>query len=422
MKQPNRIIPVIASIAIQMCLGTAYIWSVFQTGIANHLFGGNSANSLLTFSLLLAFLTVGGTIGGKIQQKIGTRNIILIGGVILALGFFLSSFIKPSFGWVIWITYGVIGGIGMGFIYSPSIGCCQKWFPDKRGLISGIIVSALGFGGVVFTPIAKELIGALGKGATGIGELYTFAILAAIFLAVCSVGGFFIVDPPAGYCPKGWTPPAPKKGEMTQQFSASEMVKTPQYFMITGAFMLACMAGLMIIGLASQIAVAKGVNPEIAAIGVMIISISNSFGRLFWGWLSDKTGRKNTIIVLLIISAVFITVVNFVSGYWIFALIAACGFAYGGYLGTFPAITADYFGTKNVGMNYGMVLFGFGVGAVASSYIGGYFKDIARNDIKLMFPAFIIAAAASIAGAIIMLLIKYPKDKNKEAASLNIAE
>jgi OFA family oxalate/formate antiporter-like MFS transporter len=103
-------------------------------------------------------------------------------------------------------------------------------------------------------------------------------------------------------------------------------------------------------------------------------------------------------------------------------LIAACGFAYGGYLGTFPAITADYFGTKNVGMNYGLVLFGFGVGAVASSYIGGYFKDIARNDIKLMFPAFIIAAAASIAGAIIMLLIKYPKDKNKEAASLNIAE
>ncbi len=416
-KEPKRIIPVIACIAIQICLGTAYIWSVFQTGVATYLFSGNSANALLTFSLLLAMLTVGGTFGGKIQQKVGTRNIIIIGGVILAIGFFLSSLIKPSFGWVIWLTYGVIGGVGMGFIYSPSIACCQRWFPDKRGMISGIIVSALGFGGVVFTPIARALIKALGKGLAGIGELYTFAILAAIFLVVCTVGGLFIVEPPAGYQPKGWIPPAPKKGTRSQQFTSSEMLKTPQYYMITITFMLACMAGLMMIGLASQIAVAKGIAAEVAAVGVMIISIANSLGRLFWGWLSDKTGRKNTIFALLVITAVLILVVNFVSGYWIFVLIGAIGFAYGGYLGTFPAITADYFGTKNIGMNYGVVLLGFGAGAVGSSYIAGYFKDIASSDIGLMFPAFIIASVASVIGAIIMLVIKYPKEKTPAKAA-----
>ncbi len=410
-KEPKRIVPVIASIAIQMCLGTAYIWSVFQTGIANYLFGGNSANALLTFSLLLAILTVGSTIGGKIQQKIGTRKIIIIGGVILALGFFLSSLVKPAFGWLIWITYGIIGGVGMGFIYSTSIACCQKWFPDKRGMISGIIVSALGFGGVVFTPIARSLIKSLGGGVAGQGELLTFAILAGIFLVVCTVGGLFIVDPPQGYAPKGWTPPAPKKGQLVQHFSTSEMVKTPQFYMITGTFMLACMAGLMMIGLASQIAIAKGIEAEIAAIGVMIISISNSFGRLFWGWMSDRLGRRNTIFALLLATAVLIIIVNFVSGYWIFALIALIGFAYGGFLGNFPAITADYFGSKNMSMNYGVVLLGFGAGAIASSYIAGYFKDVAAANIKLMFPAFIIASAAAVVGAVVMLLIKHPKEK-----------
>ncbi|NCA66501.1 MAG: MFS transporter [Clostridia bacterium] len=417
-KEPKRIIPVIASIAIQMCLGTAYIWSVFQTGIAAYLFKGNSANALLTFSLLLAVLTVGSTIGGKIQQKIGTRKIIIIGGIVLALGFFLSSFVKPDFGWVIWITYGIIGGIGMGFIYSTSIACCQKWFPDKRGMITGIIVSALGFGGVIFTPIARSIIKSLGNGAAGIGELYTFAILAGIFLIVCTVGGIFIVDPPSGYSPKGWIAPEPKKGTFVQHFNTQEMLKTSQFYFVTVTFMLACMAGLMMIGLASQIAIAKGIAVEVATIGIMIISISNSFGRLFWGWMSDKLGRRNTIFALLLATSVLIIVVNFVSGYWIFALIALVGFAYGGFLGNFPALTADYFGSKNMSMNYGVVLLGFGAGAIASSYIAGYFKDIAKNDISLMFPAFIIASAAALIGAVLMLLIKHPKAKAVNAPEI----
>ena len=141
----NRVIPVIAAIAMQLCLGTAYIWSVFQAGIAERLFGGNNASAALTFSFLLAFLGIGSPIGGKIQDRIGPRLTVISGGLFLAFGFFLASLTTTASPWVIWISYGVIGGFGMGLIYSTTIACAQKWYPDKRGFISGIIVSALGF-------------------------------------------------------------------------------------------------------------------------------------------------------------------------------------------------------------------------------------------------------------------------------------
>lgn len=409
----KRIIPVIASIAIQMCLGTAYIWSVFQTGIANHLFGGNNAQAALTFSLLLAVLTLGSTVGGKIQDKIGPRPVVITGGVILALGFFLSSLVSASAPWLLWITYGFIGGVGMGFIYSTTIACCQKWYPDKRGLIGGIIVSALGFGGVIFTPIAQSLINFFGQGVTGIGELKTFGLLSLIFIIVCTVGGIFINNPPEGYAPEGWTPPVLKSGLINQQFAPSEMIKTPQFYIITITLMLACMAGLMMIGFAKPIAMAKGINADIATVGVMIIAIFNSFGRLFWGFMSDKIGRKNTLLTLLVITAIIILFVNLAQGYMIFVLIAIVGFSYGGFLGTFPAITADYFGSKNMGTNYGIILLGFGIGAVASSYIAGYFRDIAKADINLMFPAFIIASAAALVGAVLIFMLKPPELKKE---------
>ena len=207
MKQKyNRIIPVIAAIAIQLCLGTAYIWSVFQNGIASSIFGGSNADAALTFSLLLALLGIGGTIGGTLQNKIGPRITVIIGGLILSIGFFVASFTTSSVPWLLWLTYGVLGGIGMGFTYSTTIACAQKWFPDKRGFVTGIIVSALGFGGVVFTPIVEAIISTLGKGIPGQGELLSFRILSFIFLIVCTVGGLMVKNPSEGFKPEGWTP------------------------------------------------------------------------------------------------------------------------------------------------------------------------------------------------------------------------
>lgn len=402
----KRFIPVIAAIAIQLCLGTAYIWSIFQNGIADSIFGGDNVAAGLVFSLLLATLTIGSTIGGKLQDKLGSRNVVIIGGVILAVGFFSASFVKPSAPWVLWITYGIMGGVGMGFTYSTTIACAQKWYPDKRGLITGIIVSALGFGGVVFTPIIEALIEAYG--GVGVGELKTLRVLSFIFIIVCTVGGLFIKNPPEDYAPEGYTPPEAGSSEENYDYSPGQVLKMPQFYIVTISLMLACMGGLMMIGFAKPIAIAKGMAST-ATIGVLVISMFNSFGRLFWGWISDRLGRKKTIILLLSGTAVFSLLVNLATGYFIYILIGLIGFFYGGFLSTYPAFTADLFGSKHMATNYGMVLIGFGIGAVLSSYIAGYYKNIAAEDISLMFPAFVIASIAAVIGVVLVLVVKKPK-------------
>lgn len=407
----KRILPVIAAIAIQLCLGTAYIWSIFQSGIANSIFGGDNAAAGLSFSLLLAMLSVGGTIGGKLQVKFGPRIIVISGGVVLALGFFLASFVTASAPWMLWLTYGIMGGIGMGLTYSTTIACAQKWYPDKRGFITGLIVAALGFGGVVFTPAIEFLIKQFG--GTGVGEFKTFMVLSVIFLVVCTIGGLFIVNPPSGYLPEGYKPPVGSiansdTANVNLDFTPGQVLRSPQFYIVTLAMMLACMGGLMMIGFAKPIAIAKDMAST-ATMGVLIISLCNSFGRLFWGWVSDKLGRKATIIILLTGTAMLSLFVNLAIGYFIYVLIGLIGFLYGGFLSTFPSFTADLFGSKHMATNYGMVLVGFGLGAIVSSYIAGYYKNIAVEDINLMFPAFLIASIAALIGILLIALVKKPK-------------
>ncbi len=398
MKSSKRTGPIAASIAIQLCLGIAYIWSVFQTGIANSIFNGDNAAASLTFSLLLATLTVGSVIGGKLAAKCSTRTIVMIGGFILSAGFVLASFANANIPWLLWVGYGVMGGTGMGFTYSTTIACAQKWFPEKKGFVTGLIVSALGFGGVVFTPIIEQLIKAFG--GPEVGEPSTFLVLAGIFLVVCTVGALFLKNPP-----EEETKAATAVSVSDNSLTPGQVLKDPRFYIITLSLMLACMGGLMMIGFAKPIAVAKGLG-ETATIGVLVISMCNSLGRLTWGAISDKLGRKRTIIVLLTGSAVLSALVSSVSGYFIYVLIGLIGFFYGGFLSSFPSLTADLFGPKHMATNYGMVLLGFGAGAVASSYIAGYFKNVAATDISLMSPAFFIAAGCAAVGILLMLLLK----------------
>ena len=393
---------VFAAVAIQLTLGVAYIWSVFQTGVANSIFGGNNAAAGLTFSLLIALMCVGSVIGGKLVVRYSTAPVVFAGGIIMSLGFFLASFVTAECAWLLWITYGAMGGIGMGFSYSTTIACAQRWYPHKKGLVTGIIVSALGFGGVVFTPIVEFVISAFG--GTGVGEPKAFMVLSAIFLVVCGVGSLFIKDAPEGYLANIVSSNVAVQ-EPAKSVTTSEMLKTPQFYLLTITFLLACMGGLMMIGFAKPIAVAKGLA-ETATVGVLAISMFNSIGRLFWGAMSDKLGRINTLIILLSITAILSLLVNSANGYWIYMLIACIGFSYGGLLSTFPSLAADLFGAKHMAINYGIILLGFGVGAIISSQIAGYYKNIASSDISLMFPAFVIASCCAVVGIVMMVVLK----------------
>jgi len=404
------IYPVMAAILIQLTLGIAYIWSVFQTGIANSIFDGDNAAAGLTFSLLLAMLTIGSVIGGKLAVRFNTRIVVFTGGIILSLGFFLASFVTPGNGWLLWVTYGVMGGIGMGFTYSTTIACAQKWFPHKKGLISGIIVSSLGFGGVVFTPLVERLI--ITFGGEGAGEPNTLMVLSLVFLTVCTIGCIFLKNPPDGYMADVLTSNGVSAADDAKNYTTTEMLKTSSFYLVVVTYMLACMGGLMMIGFAKPIAFAKGLT-ETATIGVIAVSLSNSFGRLFWGIISDKLGRINTVLVLLTGTAILSLFVNAVTGYWVFLLIAFIGLFYGGIIGTFPSLTADLFGAKHMAANYGFVLLGFGTGAIISSQIAGYYKNVAANDINLMYPAFIIASCCAAAGIALMVILKAMEKRKK---------
>jgi OFA family oxalate/formate antiporter-like MFS transporter len=406
MKSAQRIGTIAASIAIQLCLGIAYIWSVFQTGIANSIFNGDNAAASLTFSLLLSALTIGSVIGGKFAAKYSTRLIVIIGGVVLSAGFLLASFVTADAPWLLWLGYGVIGGLGMGLTYSTTIACSQSWFPEKKGFVTGLIVSALGFGGVVFTPIIERLIDTFG--GPQVGEPNTFMVLSGIFLVVCTVGGLFLKNPPQSALQS-----ASAASSADGSLTPSQVLRDKRFYIVISSLLLACMGGLMMIGFAKPIAVAKGLEST-ATIGVLIISMCNSMGRLFWGMISDKLGRKRTILFLLIGSGALSLLVNSVNGLFIYVIIGLIGFFYGGFLSTFPALTADLFGPKHMATNYGMVLLGFGVGAVTSSYIAGYYKNVAAQDISLMFPAFVIAAAC--AGVSILLMLFLKTSPRKKAA------
>ena len=401
MQTKQGLYAVLAAISIQLSLGIAYIWSVFQTGVANSIFGGDNAAASLTFSLLLAMLTIGSVIGGKLAVKYSTRRVVFAGGIILSAGFFLASFVTADNAWILWASYGVMGGVGMGFTYSTTIACAQKWYPHKKGFVTGIIVSALGLGGVVFTPIIEFLI--IIFGGQGIGEPRTFMVLSIVFLTVCSIGCIFLKNPPEDYMQGTSASSAAAKQPLN--ISPAEMMKNPRFYLLTGAFMLACMGGLMVIGFAKPLAVAKGLEAT-ATVGVLAISMFNSIGRLIWGFVSDKLGRKNTIIIMLSGTAVFSIFVNMAEGYLIYVLIAFTGFFYGGLLSNFPSLTADLFGPKHMASNYGFVLLGFGAGAIISSQIAGYYKNIAANDISLMLPAFIIASCCAAAGIVLIIILK----------------
>ena len=406
-KKSNRLIPVFACIAIQLCLGTAYIWSVFQSYLIiskstpEALFEWPATYGTLAYALLLGVLTIGSTVGGRIQDKLKPRPVIIAAGIVLGIGFFLVRFTTYETPWILWLTYGILGGFGMGMAYTTTIACCQKWFPDKRGLITGIIVSALGFGGLLFTPVAEALI-------KNYGVLNTFSIFGVLFLVVTVTGAFFINNPPENYKPEGWVPPAPKDGIIAQNFTPLEALKTPQFFMIIFAFMCATAAGSMMIPMAKILGLQpdSGLTKQEAVVGVMIITGFNSFGRVFWGWISDKLGRKKTLQILLVIAACSIIAVSFSKAYLMLAIIAVIGFSYGGFLGVFPALTADFWGTRNVATIYGMILLGFGVGAVGSSYTVA--KLSATNSFT---PAFIIAGIGAVVGLIIISMLKAPKQK-----------
>lgn len=393
----NRWIVVVGALLIQLALGAVYIWSVFKEPLMDK-FGWTPAATNLTFSISLLVFAVGTVVFGRLQDRIGPRWVATIGGLLLGLGLILASK-TSSAGWL-YFSFGILGGAGIGAGYVCPLATCIKWFPDKRGLISGLAVAGFGAGALIFTPVAKSLIASA-------GVLNTFAYLGIIFGICVILGAQLLTNPPPGYKPAGWNPPVQVDKKVSADYSTGEMIKTPQFYIIWISYLFGCAAGLMIIGNALPIAKAQGLGEALAASAIMTVSIFNAAGRLIWGGVSDKLGRTRTLTLVFLICGLTMMSLKLLSGPAILIGVSLVGFCFGGYLAVYPTITADYFGTRNMGMNYGMVFMAYGIGAVLGPMLYDLLKSPAYD--QLSTTPLMLSGLLCLVAMVLIFMVKPPK-------------
>lgn len=397
----KRWIVALAGMIIMLCSGAVYIWGVFQ-GPLVEMFGWSQAVAALTFSVTLGIFAMGTIVGGRIQDKFGPREVASVGGLMIGLGVFLASYTTADRAWLLYLTYGALMGFGVGMIYTPVLACVSKWFPDRKGTITGLVVGSLGAGGLLFTPIAKSLLASR-------GVLETFAIFGIVFGILIVGAAQFLKNPPEGYKPFGWTPPVAgtKAAIVARNYTPKEMLATPQFYMLASILLIGCMSGLMVIPFGSLLAVQSGLSDYVATLAIMLISIGNAGGRFLWGAAADKLGRVRTLMVLLLVSGITMLFLNQLQGWVSLVGIGIVAFCYGGFLGTMPATVADFFGSKHLGVNYGLVLLFFSASAIGAPIVSAMAKDATGN----FKSAFLIGGVASLAGLILTFVLKPPAEK-----------
>jgi MFS transporter, OFA family, oxalate/formate antiporter len=354
MSKNNRWIIAAAGFLLQMALGAVYAWSVFRVPLVKQ-FHWSIEEVTFTFTISIFVLGVSAFFGGLWLNKKGPRVVALTGGFLYGLGVFLASFSANRLWWL-YLSYGVIGGIGVGFSYIVPVAVLVKWFPDRRGLITGVAVGGFGAGALVTAPVATRLIQI-------VGVLETFAYLGVAYLVITMTTGYFMQNPPDGWKPAGWVPSASQSAQRAMaDYTLAGALKTWQWWALWALLFLNTSAGISIISQESPMfqEIAR-VSAVVAAGMIGIASIGNAFGRVFWAWVSDAITRRWTFVIMFLVQVGLFWVLPGISSA---ATLAVLSFiilmCYGGGFGTMPAFAADYFGSKNVGPIYGLMLTAWG--------------------------------------------------------------
>ena len=393
----NRWLVVVGGILIQLCLGAIYAWSAFTKKLESEPYDFSRTQTQIIFSVgLLMFAVVMAFIAGKWQKKAGPRIVAITGGIVLGLGYVLAGFSGTNF-WAILIGIGVLGGAGIGLAYVCPIAALVKWFPDKKGMITGFAVAGFGFGALLWVMLTGGFkFGSLVNLTPGWNGLYgmgwsvnnVFVLYGILFAVLVSIGSIVMINPPEGWLPAGWTPPAGKEAAATGGIdcTVSQMVKTSQYWILFSTFTVGALAGLMVIGIiklfGTDALTANGVETIKAgaitstAMG-FFYALLNGLGRIVWGTISDKLGRKNSIVLMSLLQGIIMIIFYFIGGseWGLYIGAAIIGFNFGGNFALFPAATADIFGNKNVGVNYPYVFLAYGAGGVVGPILGGIMGD-----------------------------------------------
>jgi MFS transporter, OFA family, oxalate/formate antiporter len=396
----------LAGVLLQMALGAVYAWSVFRIPLAKQ-FHWTISQVTLTFTIAIFVLGFASFFGGLWLKKVGPRVVAMTGGVCYGVGVFLASFSSNGLWWL-YLTYGVIGGLGLGLGYIVPVAVMLNWFPDKRGLMTGVAVGGFGAGALVTAPIAAHLIQV-------VGVLRTFAYLGIVYLIVTVVAGYFMRNPPQGWAPEGWAPkPKLASQRAANNFTLAEALKTWQWWALWMLLFLNTSAGISVISqeapLFQELA---GVTAVVAGGMVGGVSIGNGVGRVFWAWVSDLITRKATFLVVFLLqvglfwllpslrSVAIISVVTF--------LILMC---YGGGFGTMPAFAADYFGPLNAGSIYGLMLTAWGFASAFGPLLIAHMRETSGSYTGALHTI----AVVMLVSTVLPLLVRPPAFVPKESS------
>ncbi len=433
----NRWAIALAGTVSMMCLGAIYSWSIFTQPLVAA-FGWSNTTTTWAFAWSIFFLGVGAVIGGRWQDRVGPRRVAVVGVVLWGLGNVLAGLGTARLGpWWIYLTYGLLGGLGNGIGYVSPVATVTKWFPDKRGVGSGMVVMGFGLGAFVYNNVVKYVpsfadasrqaaavlaaraagtpLAAAGAGAQAmrpdpVGAVMRLFVISGIVFAV--VGGLcaaLVRNPPEGYA----RPAARAAAAVsTRDYTPGEMLRTPQFYGLWAMLFLNVTAGILIISNAVPIMrELTGVAPATAVAVYGLVAVFNGLGRFFWGAVSDRIGRNATYVLIYGIQVVLFLVLGQLHA---FGLVAAC-FAvvllcYGGGFGTMPSFTADYFGTRWMGLNYGVVLLAWGVAGIVGPLFVAYVKDRTGNFAgALPYVAILLVAAT-----LLPLVIRRPGARRDE--------
>lgn len=420
----NRWLIVVGGILIQLALGAIYAWSAFTTPLQGTLtapseFAFTKTETQAIFSAGLLVFAVFTIIGGRLQIKHGPMKVASLGGILLGLGYILAGFAGASFiGKLIFI--GVMSGAGIGLAYVVPIATGVKWFPDKKGLVSGLAVAGFGFGAFIWILVANppSILGFKGLISQQAGSFaYTVANVDAAFLiygvaftVLVLLGAFVMKNPPPGWKPSGWTPPPVQSGKKANiSLQPKEMLKTKSFYILWMMFIIGALAGLMVIGNVQNFAKSptdgflfNGFSAQeaidFAVIGAAVcLPIFNGAGRIIWGQVSDKIGRSKALVSMFLFQAAMMTLFFFTTtNPLLFYIVAALiGFNFGGNFALFPAATADSFGSENLALNYGFVFTSYGVGGVVGPLLAGFVQDAGLSFLYAFIPAAIMCFIAA---------------------------
>lgn len=390
----------LAAVLLQISLGSVYAWSVFRVPLAKQ-FNWTISQVTLTFTISIMAMGFAAFFGGLLIKKVGPNVVAMIGGALYGAGIFLASFSGQNIWWL-YMTYGLIGGIGLGFAYIVPISVLVKWFPDKRGLMTGVAVGGFGAGALLTAPIATHLIHT-------VGVLQTFAYLGIAYLIATVSAGFFLQNPQDGYMPEGWTPVENKQLQKGATFTLGAALKTWQWWALWLLLFLNTSAGISIISQeAPMFQEFAKIDVVIAAGMVGIVSIGNAFGRVFWAWVSDITGRRSTFMLMFAFQIIlFWLLPNFHSVLSITIVVFLILMCYGGGFGTMPAFVADYFGALNVGPIYGLMLTAWGFASAFGPLLIAHLRQSTGSFNSGLHVIAIIMAVS----VIVPLLVKPPQNK-----------